>query len=124
MQGAWTVVRRTLNGRDVTQTADRTVEIVGDRIRFLISGEMRTEWVITLDATKTPKILDRKRVASKTTALKRARVREVVARGIYRFDGDQLWLSSASGPGQQDRPTDFEGKGPSETTYLLKRLKP
>src|SRR5262249_45953063 len=63
MQGMWTVVRRTLNGKDITETADRSVEIVEDRIRFLVGGEVRTEWAVTMDAKQSPKVLDRKRVA-------------------------------------------------------------
>jgi uncharacterized protein (TIGR03067 family) len=123
MQGAWAVSRRTLNGRDIAGGGDMTVEIAGDRIRFLVGGERRTEWVVTMDATKTPRVLDRKRVASFGSAAKAHKGKEVVARGIYRLDGDALWLSSASGPGDQARPRDFEGKGSAETLYVLKRLK-
>jgi uncharacterized protein (TIGR03067 family) len=124
MQGKWVVVRRTLNGRDVTETANRTVEIIGDRIRFLIDGEMRTEWVVTLDVKKTPKVFDRKRVASKSAAAKGGKDGELFSPGIYRLEGDMLWLSNNSRLGDQVRPTDFEGKGRSETMYILKRLKP
>jgi uncharacterized protein (TIGR03067 family) len=127
MQGTWAVARRTLSGREITsRNADMTVVIIGDRIRFLLQGELRTEWAITLDVTKNPKVLDRKKVAGigRAAVARPGTGQPLVLRGIYRLDGDTLQLSHTSSRAGQDRPSDFEGKKSGETTYFLKRARP
>jgi uncharacterized protein (TIGR03067 family) len=124
LQGTWTVSRRTINGSDQTaRSSDMTVEIVGDRIRFLVGGDARTEWTFTLDVTKNPRVMDRKRVWSKGTGAATPGKAALQYLGIYRLDGEMLQFVHASGPGSQERPSDFEGKKRGQTMYLLKRVK-
>ena len=124
LQGTWAVVRRTINGTDYTTRTIDTVEIVGDRIRFLVQGDLRTEWAFTIDVTKKPPILDRKKVWGKAApAAKAAKSEPLLYRGIYRLDGDTLQFVHTSARVSQQRPSDFEGKRPGETMYILKRVK-
>lgn len=124
MQGTWAVARRSVAGSvSRTDGQDMTVVIEGDRIRFLVKGEVRTEWAITLDPTKSPKVLDRTLVPGKGT-VKTANGTPIVHRGIYLLDGDTLRLSHSLTQGSQARPSDFEGSGRNENMYVLKRLKP
>jgi uncharacterized protein (TIGR03067 family) len=124
MQGAWAVVVRTINGADnPAYRQDLTVEIAGDRIRFLVRGELRTEWAITLDDAKTPKVFDMKLREGRGT-IEVGKGPHLPCLGIYRLDGDTLWLSHVAGRNGQPRPTDFEGKRRGESPFLLKRIKP
>ncbi len=122
IQGTWAVSRRTINGADQTaRSSDMTVVIVGDRIRFVVGGDPRTEWTFTLDPTKQPKLLDRKKVWGKGAAANAAKTGPSY-RGIYRLDGDTLQFVHSTGPGGLERPTDFAGKRRGETLYVLKRI--
>jgi uncharacterized protein (TIGR03067 family) len=124
LQGTWAVVRRTLNGTDYTSRTIDTVEIVGDRIRFLVQGDARTEWVFTLDVTKKPRVLDRKKVWGKGAApLKSGKTEPLLYHGIYRLEGDTLLFVHTSARTSKQRPTEFDGKKPGETLYTLKRVK-
>jgi uncharacterized protein (TIGR03067 family) len=121
LQGTWAVSRRTINGADQTaRSSDMTVVITGDRIRFVVGGDPRTEWTFTLDPTKQPRLLDRSKVWGKGAA--NAGKTGPSYRGIYRLDGDVLQFVHSTGAGALERPTDFEGKRRGETLYVLKRI--
>lgn len=125
MQGKWTIAHRTLNGKEAARNSDLTVEIIGDRIWFLVKGKVSTEWTFTVDVTKNPRILDRKKVSGPGPGNAAMPVKAApVMQGIYRLDGDTLLLSHAYAAGGQQRPTDFEGKKRGENMYRLERVKP
>jgi uncharacterized protein (TIGR03067 family) len=124
MQGTWAVVSRTVNGSESKNRID-TVVIAGDHLQFLVMGEVRTEWAITLDVTKNPKVFDRARAAVRgRTAERGGKSEPLVFRGIYHLEGDTLRIVSTMVRGSQERPSDFQAARLGETLYILKRKKP
>jgi uncharacterized protein (TIGR03067 family) len=115
MQGLWHCVRRTLAGNPSSR-GDVTVEIAGSRFRYRVDGRVTTEWQVTLDASKKPKVLDRERVAAATRG-------SIVLRGIYRLEGDTLTVCYHQGR-TEGRPADFDGTGAGIWLMVLKRARP
>ncbi len=111
LQGEWVVTSRNRGPVD-----GLTAVIKGDRMTFLLNGEVRTEWVIVLDVTKDPRVFDRKPVKSFVTS------RDLP--GIYRLDGDTLTTSYTTGAGGGDRPKGFDGAGRTEQLNVFRRKKP
>jgi uncharacterized protein (TIGR03067 family) len=125
LQGSWTVVSRSINGHDrPPQGGDMTVVIRGDRLQFLVNGDVRTEWAITLDVKKTPKLLDRERVAVAGRGEKKGpKGSALLFLGIYQLEKDTLKINSRTAVGSQERPTEFR-PGQGLTLYVLERKKP
>ncbi|MGL4554195.1 MAG: TIGR03067 domain-containing protein [Gemmataceae bacterium] len=94
LQGEWVGARRKAVGGQVS------LVVRGDRIAFLLDGETRTVWSITLDPAKSPKAMDLKRVDAKD--------RGQVLPCAYRLDRDELTLARAAGPKGHVRPADLE----------------
>lgn len=111
MQGEWIVTQRTLGG-GAFGSAGITALITGDRIKYLLVGEVRTEWAITLDPTKSPKHFDRKRLAVV------GKDHDLTLLGIYKLDGDTLTICHSSSDASQQRPVDFNG---SHWLTIMKR---
>jgi uncharacterized protein (TIGR03067 family) len=116
LQGTWVSVRRTSGGREMKSAGATTVVIAGTNLKYLVGGMVRTEWVITLDTTKNPRILDRTKVGGAGQG--------VVLRGIYRLDGDTLTICYRQRVGEAERPTDFTGAGAGVWLHVMKRQKP
>jgi len=113
VQGTWVLVSRTFGGGSWPAEGVRVV-IAGARIRYYRAGEQRTEWPLTLDAAKSPKVFDQREVGGSSPG--------TLYRGIYRLEGDTLTLCHAlSGA---SRPADFGGKDPQHRLWVFKRLKP
>jgi uncharacterized protein (TIGR03067 family) len=112
LQGEWVLV--SLNGEKLN---DASVVIASDRVKYLLNGKVMTEWVVTLDATKSPRVFDQKLVRGTNGPREHP--------GIYALDNDTLKLCSAySRTGVADRPLEFQGSGISKRFYVLKRKKP
>jgi uncharacterized protein (TIGR03067 family) len=117
MQGSWTTVRRTYGGKPMTGRGEMTVVISGDRVKYLVDGMVRTEWIITLDAKKQPKIFDRKKVSGAGAGQ--------ILRGVYRLEGDTLSTCYCQERGVSlERPTDLEGAKAGEWLHVMRRKKP
>ena len=116
LQGTWSTVRRTSGGREVKSAGEVTVVIAGSTLKYLVNGMVRTEWAITLDATKDPRVLDRTRIGGATKG--------VVLRGIYRLDGDTLTICYRQRVGEAERPTSFAGSGIGVWVHVMKRQNP
>jgi len=104
LQGNW--VRTSLNGK-----ADKAIaRIKGDRMLYDGPGDV---WVITLDATKTPRRVDFVRVDGKITF-----------RGVYRREGDTFTYSLLMNVSEAERPLDFDLNRPNAWVGVYKRCKP
>jgi uncharacterized protein (TIGR03067 family) len=114
MQGEWIVTRRTVGGSEIS-SPDMTAVIQGDRIKFLLKGEVRTEWTITLDVTRRPKLFDRRRVAGV------GKGGDITLRGIYKLEGDTLTVCYHSSSTSQERPRDFTAARSGEWLSVMKR---
>ena len=114
LEGTWLVVRRTRQGSPVPQRGVTTVVIAGDRLQFIVDGMVRTEWTITLDVTKTPRVFDRTKVGKPPG---------VVLRGIYRLEGDTLTLCYRQEGTAAQRPTDFDASKPGAWLQVSTRKK-
>jgi uncharacterized protein (TIGR03067 family) len=115
MQGTWAVVRRTVGGSSLNSKGTMTALIAGDRIKFLVDGQVRTEWVLTLDARKTPKILDRTRVGGGN---------RMTMRGVYLLKGDTLTICYCEGDDEAARPRHLQATGPGVWLTVFQRQKP
>jgi uncharacterized protein (TIGR03067 family) len=124
LQGTWTVASRSVNGKDRVPQGDLTVVIKEDRIQFALNGKVNSEWAITLDVTKTPKVFDRERVAFGGKEEKKGpKPGALLFLGIYHLEKDTLKIISRTVPGSKERPTDFS-PGRGLTLYVLQRKKP
>ncbi len=87
---------------------------IGNRTMSVVSPatEERRVASLRLDPSKTPSQID------VTTQF------DEILKGIYKFDGDQLWLCLAK-RGDEARPTDFESSsGAGRVLFQLKMVKP
>jgi uncharacterized protein (TIGR03067 family) len=117
MQGTWTTLRRTYSGSPLASPGELTVVFTGDRVKYLVNGVVRTEWIMTLDAKTKPKTLDRKKVSGSGAGQ--------ILHGVYHLDGDTLTTCYYQLRGVTDqRPTDLEGAKPGECLYVMRRQKP
>src|SRR5262245_17666113 len=81
MQGTWDVVERSLGGRSVLHEPTQ-IRIQGDRLEFVVRGEVRSVWAVELGSWESPRRMDRRAVGGHGGQML----------GIYRFDGEQLTL--------------------------------
>ena len=102
MQGTWDVVERSLGGRSVLREPTQ-ITIRGTRFQFIVRGEVRSDWIVELGPTESPRRMDRRPFAGGGSGLL----------GIYRFDGDRLTLCYSQ---HGARPTQFES---SSGAYLM-----
>ncbi len=114
MQGLWQCIRRTHAGRPASR-GNVTVEIASSRFRYRVDGRITTEWAVTLDSRKKPKVLDRQRVGGPGAM--------IVLRGIYRLEGDTLTVCYHQSQ-SEGRPADFDGSGAGIWLMVLKRARP
>jgi uncharacterized protein (TIGR03067 family) len=116
LQGGWVIVRRSLGGRDLTPAGNgMTAEVAGNRVCYYLERGARTEWAITLDITKVPRIFDQKRVDRHGG--------ECLLWGVYRLEGDTLTICYHSGQDPRVRPRSLEGTRPAEWLEVFKRRK-
>jgi uncharacterized protein (TIGR03067 family) len=117
IQGTWTTVSRTYGGRVMKGRGEMTVVFSGDRVKYLVNGEVRTVWVITLDTTKKPIIFDRAKVDGKSNIGK-----GMILRGLCSLEGDTLTVCYRTGG--TERPGDLERSRPGVWHHVMKRQKP
>src|SRR4051794_14095984 len=86
MQGEWAVTRPSL-ARDAAAGNDMTLKVSGDRMTFMVGGDMRTSWAVTLDPSKEPRAMDLRRVAAKVGG------GELTLLAVYRIEGDAMTFS-------------------------------
>ncbi len=111
MAGTWEIVERTSSGRPLKSKLS-TMAIAGERLTFYrATGTVATQWVLTLDASKSPRWFDRRR-DGKSNAM---------AHGVYELKGDKLTMCYVRGGA--DRPTDLDGSKPGRWKEVYKRLK-
>jgi uncharacterized protein (TIGR03067 family) len=106
LQGEWTLVSATRDGKDMPQDMVKAVKctIKGDKFTIARDGKTVEEGTLKLDATKKPKEIDMALSEGKQTAL-----------GIYELSGDTYKLCYA--PPEKDRPKEFGAK--EGTGYTL-----
>jgi uncharacterized protein (TIGR03067 family) len=114
LQGEWEATNSRAGTALRAGAGGLTITVKEDRLSFLVDGEMRTTWVVTLDPKKAPKAIDLRRVASRSGA-----VGELTLRAVYHVEGDSFTLAY----GNDRRPTDLEGKKAGEWVYVCKRRK-
>jgi uncharacterized protein (TIGR03067 family) len=112
LQGTWITVTRIAGGGVMR---NHTAVIAGDRVKYLLNGEVRTEWAITLDATKKPGVFDQRKVGG------RVGLGEVMP-GIYRLEGDTLTICYRQNG--TERPANFDGSQRDNWLDVMKRQKP
>jgi uncharacterized protein (TIGR03067 family) len=112
LQGEWEAVRQR-PGALFRPGGGVTISVKDDRLAFLVDGEMRTTWVVTLDPKTAPKAIDLRRIASKSGA-----VGDLTLRAVYHVEGDSFTLVYGN-----ERPADLEGNKPGEFVYVCKRRK-
>src|SRR5262249_41480150 len=115
LQGVWTVVRRTVGGSPVKLLGETSIEIAGDRLKYVIDGKVRTEWRVRVDAAKKRKVLDRTKVGG-------ARV-GIVLRGIYRLEGETFPLCYRQAVAESQRPAGFDASQRGVWFAVAKRKK-
>ena len=116
MQGDWEVVEKSCGGLLMRQD-DVTLRIRGDRMMFLVEGDVRTVWAVTTKPVAEPKRMDLRCVGGTLTGSI-----GLASLAVYRIDGDRLTVADVDAESGKDRPTDFEGKRRGEwlTTYKRK----
>jgi uncharacterized protein (TIGR03067 family) len=112
LQGEWVRIQTTLNGKP-TQSGPMTVLIVGDRMTVLLPTRPRSDWRITLDATKDLKVFD-------FTGLP-GPAKGHAFPGVYRLEGDTLTICSSTKGAASHRPTNLDGGGDSVLLQVFKR---
>jgi uncharacterized protein (TIGR03067 family) len=112
LQGEWEAVKHR-SGAVFRTPGAVTITVKDDRLAFLVDGEMRTTWVITLDTKKSPRAIDLRRVASKSGA-----AGDMTLLAVYHVEGDSFTFAYGN-----ERPSDLEGKKPGDWVYVCKRRK-
>jgi len=107
MQGEW--VRVEYNGKPEPTPIPAT--IAGDRIRYVTDADA---WVITLDASRTPRLIDFVRVSEPKS----------VYRGVYRLEGDTLTYGLRRDATPERRALDFETTRPDSWVGVYRRKRP
>jgi uncharacterized protein (TIGR03067 family) len=111
LRGEWVRVHYRSDGR--TYPTPITAVIRGHRMRYGATPGT-DEWLITLDATKKPKVFD---------VTGHGSTRGVVFRGVYRLEGDTLTICSVRAAGEADRPKDLTGRRAGQFVEVFKRRK-
>lgn len=83
MQGTWVMTRYTNPAGRTLKPPPITAVIEGNRMKFLVEGTVRVEWVITLDAARAPKQMGRTAVSPAPGSLGRC---------VYLLQGDTLTI--------------------------------
>jgi len=112
LQGEWEAVKQR-SGATFRVPGNVAIKVKDDRLAFLVDGEMRTTWVITLDPKKAPRAIDLRRVASKSGA-----PGDLTLLAVYHVEGDSFTLAYCN-----ERPADLDGKKPGDWVYVCKRRK-
>jgi uncharacterized protein (TIGR03067 family) len=110
MQGAWLLTTVRADGQP--ETLGRfPVEVEGNRVRYLCAGRVVYEFVLALDAARSPK-----RYVTKGTG---PASRDWVVRGIYSLEGDTLkFCYNDRG---ESRPQAFDGPKRGKFIQVWKR---
>jgi uncharacterized protein (TIGR03067 family) len=114
LHGTWRRVHCSLHGKPV-QMGEMTVEIVGDRMTILLPNKPKSEWTITLDATKKLKVFD--------FTGRPGPARGHCFLGVFRLDGDTLTVCSSTKGAAGVRPTSLDGSGHGVLLQAFTRLK-
>ncbi len=98
LQGHWFIHSMEKNGKEIPseriKSIDLVVEFSGDKLIQKVDGKIIREARIRIDSTATPKTID-------TT------FEELVEKGIYKLDGDELTICTGTKPSSV-RPTKFQ----------------
>jgi uncharacterized protein (TIGR03067 family) len=110
MQGTWTVVSLTEQGKAIPAAETEILEFVinKDVISVYEKGKIEVQYQVKLDPEKTPKTIDFTHQIGPN--------KDKTELGIYAFDGDKLKLCLDEK--RKGRPTVFEGKE-SETFSVI-----
>src|SRR5262249_35638681 len=103
MEGSWTLVSMEVDGKEVPpdKLQGATLTIRGNKYALVTRGKQH-DVEITLDAGKTPKVIDMKFLDGPN--------KDRVGKGIYQLDGNTLKICRGLDP-QQERPGSFKTKG-------------
>lgn len=114
IQGTWAVVSRTINGKPLPIFGRERMIFQGDRIIQMGTEALPADQAIhfELDATAAPKHFD---FVSKIK--NGERIVDVPLPGIYKWDGDNLWIGT--GLPNQPRPSAFDAKSGAPTTVMV-----
>jgi uncharacterized protein (TIGR03067 family) len=115
LQGEWARTRSLVGGRP-QHTPPTTIIVAGDRLTYTFSGSTNHEYAMTLDAGKSPKVLDIRGVSQGVLGTN--------FWGVYRLEGDTLIVCSRLGPSASVRPTDFDESRPGVYFEVFQRRKP
>jgi uncharacterized protein (TIGR03067 family) len=116
LEGSWVAVRRCLAGHDLMRPGSgMTAEFAGERVSYYVETGSKTEWTITLDVGKDPRVFDQKQV--------NVAGGEHILWGVYRLEGDTLTICYRLGKDPRVRPRSLEGKGPGEWVEEFRRRK-
>jgi uncharacterized protein (TIGR03067 family) len=110
MQGTWTVVSLTEQGKAIPNAETDILEFVIDKdvIKVLEKGTVEVQYQIKLDPEKSPKAIDFTHQIGPN--------KDKTELGIYAFDGEKIKLCLDEK--RKGRPTVFEGKE-SETFSVI-----
>jgi uncharacterized protein (TIGR03067 family) len=114
IQGQWVRVWCFARGHEVVDPS-ATMTITGRRMVCVPTGEPRGEWSIHLDATKKPKVFDRRGTGGDK--------REIPRYGIYSLERGVLTICSRATSNALDRPIDYNGQKPWLCVEVFKRKK-
>lgn len=114
LQGTWTVVSLSEQGKAIPATETYILEFVvkKDVVSVYEKGKLEVQYQVTIDSAKAPKSIDFKHLIGEN--------KDRIEPGIFVFDGDKLKL--ALDEKRKGRPTVFEGKETeSYSVIVLKR---
>jgi uncharacterized protein (TIGR03067 family) len=117
LQGTWIRVRCTLSGQLMTTGPQGNIRAVinGNRLQYVQDGSSTTDWALTVDARKKPKVFDIKGITPSISTF--------TFLGVYRLEGDTLIVSSRRTTNDNERPADFDGSKRGVYIEIFKRGK-
>src|SRR5262245_14698248 len=119
MQGAWHRVWVTILGRRMRPDAPLADEavIAGDRMTYKVRGAVNSEWAITLDPRRRPKVFDVRELGSGSPTP------PAVYRGVYALEGDTLVVCYILSADEALRPKSVSSSHRSHIIEVFKRCK-
>ncbi len=113
LQGNWLKVRSIPPGNG---EGDGTLVVVGQHMRYSLSGNVVGEYAFTIDARKKPRVFDFKGTGGVVVGPS--------YRGIYRLEKDTLTISYVMTSNERERPGDFDGNKDGVIVSVYRRQKP
>ena len=111
IQGEWVRVSILTDGKRHEEAVGSVVPTIkGDTMAF---GSPNDTWRLTLDATKSPKQFDGRRLES-----------DMYFVGVYKLEGDSLVVCWHLSKSESDRPASFDPAQPNVWLHVFERKKP